>query len=551
MHLCSHSGWHDHDVRLLQRARLSSVRAAVPGACLLVPVAACTSPEPSPAPAPTVTTESAGPAGVVPAGLDRFYAQPLTWGDCEPYATSDDIRSAFGRTGLQCARLTVPLDYGKPDGDTITIGVLRHKATGNRIGSLVINPGGPGASGMYAAAGLSSQVANTDIAKRFDLVGFDPRGIGASEPDVTCLTDAERDEQRAEDLEADGSPAGVARQDAESKEFADKCAERTQFGTAMLANLGTRDVVKDMDVLRSALGEEKLTYLGYSYGTRIGYTYAEAFPRNVRAMVLDGALDPSQDEVESLVAQGQGFGVAFNDFARWCAARRDCALGTNPAAATQAFQNLVRPLIDNPVRLRDGRVLSYDDATLGAIQALYSQQLWTVLNAGLNELKSGQGTTLMALADQYNERDSSGRYANTQDAFTAIRCVDDPPVTDRREILEAENRYDQVAPFLDDGRPNGAALDPCAYWPVPNTSQPHEPNVAGVPPVLVISTTNDPATPYQAGVNLAKAMKGALLTFEGTQHTVFLQGISCVDDIGSDYLINGTLPAEGTRCTSQ
>ncbi|UQS22777.1 alpha/beta hydrolase [Amycolatopsis thermalba] len=530
---------------------MSSVRAAVLGACLLVPVAACTSPEPSPAPAPTVTTESAGPAGVVPAGLDRFYAQPLTWGDCEPYATSDDIRSAFGRTGLQCARLTVPLDYGKPDGDTITIGVLRHKATGNRIGSLVINPGGPGASGMYAAAGLSSQVANTDIGKRFDLVGFDPRGIGASEPDVTCLTDAERDEQRAEDLEADGSPAGVARQDAESKEFADKCAERTQFGTAMLANLGTRDVVKDMDVLRSALGEEKLTYLGYSYGTRIGYTYAEAFPRNVRAMVLDGALDPSQDEVESLVAQGQGFGVAFNDFARWCAARRDCALGTNPAAATQAFQNLVRPLIDNPVRLRDGRVLSYDDATLGAIQALYSQQLWTVLNAGLNELKSGQGTTLMALADQYNERDSSGRYANTQDAFTAIRCVDDPPVTDRREILEAENRYDQVAPFLDDGRPNGAALDPCAYWPVPNTSQPHEPNVAGVPPVLVISTTNDPATPYQAGVNLAKAMKGALLTFEGTQHTVFLQGISCVDDIGSDYLINGTLPADGTRCTSQ
>ncbi len=551
MHLCSHSGWHDHDVRFLQRARSRSIRAAVLGACLLVPVAACTSPEPTPAPAPTATTESAGPAGAVPAGLERFYAQPLTWGDCAPYATSDDIRSAFRADALQCARLTVPLDYTKPQGDTITIGVLRQKATGDRLGALVLNPGGPGASGMYAAAGLAPRVANTDLGKRFDIVGFDPRGIGASEPDVTCLTDAERDEQRAEDLEADGSPAGVARQDAESKEFADKCAERTQFGTAMLANLGTRDVVKDMDVLRSALGEEKLTYLGYSYGTRIGYTYAETFPQNVRAMVLDGALDPSQDEVESLVAQGQGFGVAFNDFARWCAARRDCALGTDPAGATRAFQNLVRPLIENPVRLRDGRVLSYDDATLGAIQALYSQQLWAPLNAGLNELKSGQGTTLMALADQYNERDASGNYANTQDAFTAIRCVDDPPVTDRAEILEAENRYDQVAPFLDDGRPNGAALDPCAFWPVPNTSEPHEPNVAGVPPVLVISTTNDPATPYQAGVNLAKAMKGALLTFEGTQHTVFLQGVDCVDDIGTAYLIDGTLPAEGARCTSR
>ncbi|WP_167108736.1 alpha/beta hydrolase [Amycolatopsis granulosa] len=517
-----------------------------------MPLAACTSPQqPAPA-APTVTTESAGPAGPVPAGLDRFYAQPLTWGACAPYATSDDARSAFGRTDLQCARLTVPLDYAKPQGDTITIGVLRHKASdsAHRTGALVLNPGGPGASGMSAAAGLSSQVAGTDLGKRFDLVGFDPRGVGASEPEVTCLTDSERDQERTEDLDTDGSPAGVARQEAESKQFAAKCAQRTEHGAAMLANLGTRDVVRDMDVLRSALGEQKLTYLGYSYGTRLGYTYAEAFPQNVRAMVLDGAVDPNEDEVSSLVAQGRGFGVAFNDFAKWCAARRDCALGPDASAATRAFQDLVRPLIDHPVRLRDGRELTFDDATLGTIQALYSQQLWPPLNAGLNEVKDGQGTTLMALADQYNERDSSGHYTNTQDAFTAIRCVDDPPVTDRAEILTAENRYDQAAPFLDDGRPNGAALDPCAFWPVPNTSQPHEPHVSGVPPVLVISTTNDPATPYQAGVNLANAMKGALLTFEGTQHTVFLQGISCVDRIGSDYLINGTLPPEGARCTA-
>ncbi|NIH82298.1 pimeloyl-ACP methyl ester carboxylesterase [Amycolatopsis viridis] len=538
---------------LLQRATSWSVRAAVLGACLLVPLAACTSPQQAPPAAPSVTTESAGPAGPVPAGLDRFYAQPLTWGACAPYATSDDVRSAFGRTDLQCARLTVPLDYGKPQGDTITIGVLRHKASdsAHRVGALVLNPGGPGASGMSAAAGISSQVAGTDLGKRFDLVGFDPRGIGASEPEVTCLTDTERDQERSEDLDTDGSPAGVARQEAESKEFAAKCAQRTKYGTGMLANLGTRDVVRDMDVLRSALGEQKLTYLGYSYGTRLGSTYAEAFPQNVRAMVLDGAVDPNEDEVSSLVAQGRGFGVAFNDFTKWCAARQDCALGADPSAATRAFQDLVRPLIDHPVRLRDGRELTFDDATLGTIQALYSQQLWSPLNAGLNELKEGQGTTLMALADQYNERDSSGHYTNTQDAFTAIRCVDDPPVTDRAEILTAENRYDQAAPFLDDGRPNGAALDPCAFWPVPNTSQPHEPNVSGVPPVLVISTTNDPATPYQAGVNLAKAMKGALLTFEGTQHTVFLQGISCVDRIGSDYLINGTLPPEGARCTAQ
>lgn len=525
--------------------------AVLSGICLLTPLAACTS-EHSSTPQPEQNqTESRGPVGPVPAGLDKFYAQPLAWGECAPYATTDDAKSLFGSDSLQCARLTVPLDYAAPQGDTITIGVLRHKASGNRIGALVMNPGGPGASGMVAAASLSSQMSNSELGQRFDLVGFDPRGIGASEPEVTCLTDGERDSERAEDLDTDGSPAGVAKQEAESKDFAAKCAQRTDHGTAMLANLGTRDVARDMDVLRSALGEQKLTYLGYSYGTRIGYTYAEAFPNNVRAMVLDGALDPNEDETESLVNQGAGFGKAFTQFGNWCAARQDCALGTNAANATKAFQDLVRPLLDNPVDVGDGRKLTFDDATLGTIQALYSQQLWQPLNSGLNELKRGRGTPLMALADQYNERDQEGHYSNTQDAFTAVRCVDDPRVTDKNEILSAENQYDQVAPFLDDGRPNGAALDACAYWPVPNTSEPHEPKVAGVPPVLVISTTNDPATPYEAGVNLAKAMNGALLTFEGTQHTVFLQGNSCVDDAGTAYLVDGTLPAAGKRCAAQ
>jgi pimeloyl-ACP methyl ester carboxylesterase len=538
-------------VPFFQRARSRTARVAVlVGICLLTPLAACTAEQPS-TPQPQNEVESKGPAGPVPARLDRFYAQPLTWSDCAPYATSEDARSLLSTKGLQCARLTVPLDYAAPQGDTITLGVLRHKASGDRIGALVLNPGGPGASGVVAAASLASQVSNSEIGRRFDLVGFDPRGIGASQPEVTCLTDKERDTERAEDLDTDGSPAGVAKEEAEAKDFAVKCAQRTEHGAAMLANLGTRDVARDMDVLRSALGEQKLTYLGYSYGTRIGYTYAEAFPNNVRAMILDGALDPNQDETDSLVAQGAGFGVAFTQFAAWCAPRADCALGTNPAGATKAFQDLVRPLIDNPVRLNDGRELTFDDATIGAIQALYSQQLWQPLNTGLNELKSGRGSTLMALADQYNERDSTGHYTNTQDAFTAIRCVDDPRVTNKTEILDAENRYDRVAPFLDDGRPNGAALDACAFWPVPNTSEPHEPKVMGVPPVLVISTTNDPATPYEAGVNLAKAMNGALLTFEGTQHTVFLQGISCVDQAGTDYLVNGTLPPVGKRCAAQ
>ncbi len=534
-------------VRLLKRYRSACV--AVVG-LLAVVLASCTSGEPGQEVA-AAATETRGPAGAVPAGLERFYSQPLEWGECAPYATSEDAESVFGSTALQCARLTVPLDYAEPDGETITVGLLRSRAgeSEQRIGSLVINPGGPGASGMVAAASIAGQVSGTEIGQKFDLVGFDPRGVGASEPQVECLTDAERDADRASDSETDGSAAGVRAQEAEEKEFAERCTKRTDHGARMLAAIGTRDVVKDMDVLRSALGDEKLTYAGYSYGTRIGYTYAEAFPRNVRALVLDGALDPEQDLVESLVAQGEGFGVAFDEFTSWCVRQQDCALGTGKAEATKAYQDLVQPLIEDPVDAGDGRPLSYEDATTGTIQALYSQQFWGQLNSGLNELREGRGATLMALADMYNQRGSDGEYASTQDAFTAIRCVDDPRVTDKAKILEAQRRYSEAAPFLDDGRPDGAALDACAFWPVPNTSQPHLPNVDGVPPALVISTTNDPATPYEAGVNLAKAMGGALLTYEGTQHTVFLQGVSCVDEVATDYLVDGALPAGDTRCS--
>ncbi|MBK1789021.1 alpha/beta hydrolase [Prauserella cavernicola] len=493
--------------------------------------------------------ERTGPVGPVPDGLDRYYGQTLDWGGCEPFSTSQSTQSALSGDGFECARLTVPLDYSDPEGTTITLGVLRQQASGDdRIGSLVLNPGGPGASGMTAAASIAPGVANQELGQRFDIVGFDPRGIGASEPAVTCLTAEERDEDRGDDSELDGSPQGVAATENQEREFAQRCAERTEHGDEMLAHLGTRDVVKDLDVLRSVLGDEKLNYLGYSYGTRIGYTYAEAFPGNVRSLVLDGALDPEQDIVESLVAQGEGFGKAFGEFAAWCAPREDCALGSDPVGATKAFQDLTRPLIENPVQVGDGRGLSYEDATTGTVQALYSEQLWSYLNTGLAELKQNNGSTLMGLADMYNERGNDGEYATTQDAFVAIRCVDDPRVTDKNKIRQAQARYAEVAPFLDPGTPASSARDACTFWPVPNTSEPHLPDVEGVPPALVISTTNDPATPYQAGVNLAKAMNGRLLTYEGNQHTVFLQGLKCVDDAGVDYLVDGTLPDEGKRC---
>jgi pimeloyl-ACP methyl ester carboxylesterase len=516
---------------------------------LAVTLAACSSNNTAEPPKPV--TESHGPVGPVPAGLDKFYSQSLTWGDCAPYATSENAKSAFRSKTFQCARLTVPLDYAQPNADTITLGLLRSQATkaDQRIGSLVINPGGPGASGMEAAAGLAGHAATGVLGAHFDFVGFDPRGVGASQPQVQCLTDTERDAHRVADSEIDSSPQGVAKTEQEAKDYALKCDQRTAKHEQMLLNVGTRDVVRDVDILRSALGDKALTYLGYSYGTRIGSAYAEAFPANVRALVLDGAVDPGQGPVESLIAQGAGFGKAFDEFAKWCAARQDCALGNNPAGAVKAYQNLVRPLIDFHVEVGDGRKLSYGDATTGTIQALYQQDLWEPLNLGLNQLKQQRGATLMKLADLYDERGQDGHYGTTQDVFMAVHCVDDPRVTDPATILQAQEQYFKVAPFLDDGRPPSPARDACAFWPVPNTSQPHQPNVDGLPPTLVISTTNDPATPYQAGVNLAKALKGGLLTFEGTQHTVFLQGVPCVDQVGTDYLVNGKLPPDGTRCT--
>jgi pimeloyl-ACP methyl ester carboxylesterase len=515
---------------------------------VLALVASCTTSTAGNPTAPVV--ERRGPTGPVPDGLAKFYAQALTWEDCQGYAQTDADRSALNIRNVQCTRMSVPLDYAKPDGDSITLGVLRRQATkpDQRVGALVINPGGPGASGMTAAAHLAGSAQDTPLGQRFDFVGFDPRGVGASQPTVHCLTDAERDAERADDDELDTSEAGIAKEEAEEKDYATKCAERTGKGTAMLANLGTRDVAKDMDVLRSALGEPKLTYLGFSYGTRIGTTYAETFPANVRALVLDGALDPNQNAIDELVAQGAGFQKAFDDFVDWCVARQDCALGRDKTKAITEFQALVRPIAQRPIDVGD-RKLSYSDATLGVVQALYSKELWEYLNTGLTEVKGNEGDTLMLLADSYLERGRDGKYSTTQDAFTAIRCVDDPRITDKNVVLEAERRYKQVAPFLDDGNPPSSALDACAFWPVPNTGAPHLPNITGLPPVLVISTTKDPATPYEAGVNLAKALGGVLLTFEGTQHTVFLQDNQCVDEAGTRYLIDLQLPPAGTRCS--
>ncbi|MGQ0842231.1 alpha/beta hydrolase [Actinokineospora sp.] len=481
-------------------------------------------------------TERLGPRGPVPAGLDRFYAQPLTWRDCRPLAHDDESRDTFTERGVRCALLTVPLNYAKPDGRTITIGVLRKPAGGTRVGALVLNPGGPGVSGMTAAVSIGARTGRTELGEKFDLIGFDPRGIGVSEPRLRCLTAAEMDAER---LEPDEDT--VAEVEAENQDFAAKCAARSG-GPEVLANVGTRDVVRDMDVLRSALGEEKLTYLGYSYGTRIGTAYAEAFPGNVRAMVLDGAVDPLQDPVQQAIGQSQGFDKALDAYLASCA-------GTCAVAREDDLRSLIKRLEDAPLPV-GARKLSASDATTGIAAALYSDDVWPVLTQALADLADGDGALMLSLADAYLGRGQDGAYSGTIDALVAVRCVDDTRITDRAVLAEVTRQVAEATKdsFLADTDPPLPALDTCAFWPVPNTSAPHQPAVSGVPQLLVVSTTGDPATPYEAGVNLAKALGARLLTYQATQHTAFLQGDDCVDEPGIRYLVDLRLPPADLTC---
>ena len=464
----------------------------------------------------------------------------VQWGRCPTNADYGPLPSS-----AQCGKLTVPVDYDKPDGDTATIALIRFPATGAKIGSLVINPGGPGESGVGAAADLLDSLPPY-VRKNFDLVGFDPRGVGSSTPAVRCNSDAENDAERA-DPQVDYSPAGVADIEDTEKQYVARCVDK--MGEEFLANVGTVNVARDLDRLRAALGDDKLTYLGYSYGTRIGAAYAEAFPDKVRAMILDGAVDPTADPIQSTIDQAEAFQEAFDDYAADCAEHSDCPLGTDPDKAVDVYKSLVDPLVKKPAHTDDPRGLGYSDAIVGTITALYSPEIWRHLTDGLTELAAGHGDTLLMLSDAYMGRDEDGHYTNANDAQMAISCVDEPPVTDRTKVIEEDRRLREVAPFLSYGQFTGdAPLDTCAFWPVPPTGAPHQLSAPGLPPILVVSTTGDPATPYEAGVDLAKELGGALLTFDGTQHTVVFEGETCVDKYAAAYLVDLVLPPKGAQC---
>jgi pimeloyl-ACP methyl ester carboxylesterase len=499
-----------------------------------------------------LATACAGPtptdtaAATQAADLAQFHDQQIAWEPCAPYATTGAEAEKYANPRFDCGRVQVPLDYAEPDGPRGEVALLRAKATGERIGSMLINPGGPGGSGMEFAATMSPIWDDMPVGQRFDVVGFDPRGVGATVPAVDCFTDAEAD--AGESFDGTLTPEDVPDEQA-ARDVEQRCAA-SAGGADALAHIGTRETVQDLDVLRAVLGDEKLTFFGGSYGTELGAQYAETFPDRVRAMVLDGAVDPTLTPVEFTLSQATGIQGAFDAMAAQCATSPDCPLGTDPAQAVEAYQALLRPLQQNPLPTADGRGLTYDDAVTGVFSGMYSQLLWPVVVKGLSEVASGRGDVLQALDDSYAGRGADGVYGDLLESFRAIRCMDWPRRTPA-EQADLSTRVREAAPIMDDGTPVVETVHECAAWPEP-PSRTGSFLTGGVdlPPILVTSVTRDPATPHQGGIEMARLLGGTLLTVDGAQHGSALIGQSpCVDQAANDYLVNLTVPPPDTRCS--
>lgn len=453
----------------------------------------------------------------------------IDWSDCGSSVVAD----------LECASLTVPLDHERPDGRTIEIALARVATAEDdeRIGSLLFNPGGPGASGIEFLE-AASFVVPPEIAQRFDLVSFDPRGVGSSTA-VDC--DIEFDDEIT--LLEPGDDAGWAALVAESEQLASTCtAETVEIGSW----LGTNNAARDLDLIREALGDQDLNYVGFSYGTRLGATYAELFPDRVRALVLDGAVKPTADFAELDAEQAASLDRAFERFAAACDADPDCALA--PVGPTlEVFASLVDSLaaVDSLPTDDPDRVLTSGELHLAAIAALYSTQLWPILADGLRAASvEGDGTLLQALTDSYLGRQADGSYDSSQLAGFTINCADDfvrPPV----EVVRAQSdaAADRTRWFGDFLR----ASTGCIGGPLPI-----DPlivgSAAGTPPILVIGTTGDPATPYEWAVEMAESLESArLYTVESDGHTAFLS-VPCVEPVVTAYLVDLDLPDEGASC---
>ncbi|WP_405716455.1 MULTISPECIES: alpha/beta hydrolase [unclassified Streptomyces] len=480
---------------------------------------------------------SAGRPSTAP-GTPRLPAaltsQRLDWKGCEARAGE----SAPG-SDWRCSTVRVPLDYAKPDGATIGIALIRKKAgnSGRRLGSMLFNFGGPGGSGVSILPRAAGSYDNLN--SRYDLVGFDPRGVAGSEG-VSCRTDKE---QEAAYRKVDMTPDTAAEETAFMKDGADFGAGCERRSGKVLPHVGTTNAARDMDLIRAVLGDKKLTYFGISYGTELGGTYAHLFPANVGRTVLDAVVDPTADTIGHARNQATGFQRALENYLK--------DRGQDPKAGTQRIAKLLERIDRKPLPTRSGRELNDSLAVTGIVTPLYAKSNWPFLTQALDEAeKSGTGNMLLQLADSYNGRDEKGHYDTQNHSQRAISCADSklrPTADEARALLPEFRKLSPVfGPFL--------AWDTagwCAQWPVEGEHDNPEASAPGAGPVLVVGTTGDPATPYEGARKMADELGkgvGIMLTNKGEGHGAYGQN-SCVTSTVDAYFLDGMVPEDGKTCS--
>ncbi|HZZ51974.1 MAG TPA: alpha/beta hydrolase [Pseudonocardia sp.] len=473
-----------------------------------------------------------------PPELSKFYNQHLQWSGCAKH--------------FQCSKLTVPLDYAAPDGPTIQIAVVRAPATdpAHRVGSLLTNPGGPGASGVdyvesaYPESPGDPSDFGATLQRRFDIVGFDPRGVGQSAP-VHCLDDAQLDQFTALDP-APTTPEQINQVVAGYKNFIAGCQSRSG---GLLAHVSSENAARDMDILRAALGDPKLNYLGYSYGTYLGAMYTDLFAQRVGRFVLDGPVPPDLTSQQIDLRQSRGFQVEVDRFISDCATHPDCPLGTDPSTGSAKLQAFLAGTATHPIPTGTPRVVASGLAETGVLSAMYDSPVsWPRLRRALSDAMAGDGHRLLKLADEYNGRHRDGHYDNQNQANVAINCLDQPDSVRSVADVQAELPQYQQASWL--AGPSDAWEDlMCTYWPQKAQARPHEVHYAGAPPILVLGNTQDPATPYAGAQDMARQLGAAVLvTYDGDGHTAYGRDIDCINNLVDAYLGDGTVPARGTVC---
>ncbi|MFB8349622.1 alpha/beta hydrolase [Streptomyces niveus] len=476
--------------------------------------------------------------------------QKLDWKACPTPSAAEGGGTAPsplpGGTKWECATMTAPLDYAKPEGATIPLALIRAKTSdpGKRIGSLVFNFGGPGGSGVTGLPSFGKDYEK--LRTRYDLVSFDPRGVGRSEP-VECKDDKQLDAYYARDMTPDDSAEEKSYVDG-LKWYAGGCERKSG---KELPFVGTVNAARDMELMRQVLGDDKLNYFGISYGTELGGVYAHLYPKSVGRTVFDAVVDPTESSEQGSLGQAKGFQLAFTNFAKDCVSRGDAC--TLPGSTPQEIQSFVVGLLDRldkkPINGFGGRQLTETQATNGIAQALYSKEYWPLLEQGLDEADGGSGALLLVLSDAMNGRNEKGQYSNIQAANAAVNCVDSKQRYTLAQTKAKLAEFRQVSPVFGDFL--GWGLLGCSEWPVPGEWDKPDVSAPGAAPILVIGNTGDPATPYEGARAMVKALGkgvGVELTYEGQGHGAYNSGSTCVQNAVNGYLLDGKVPKNGTVC---